>query len=161
MFCQKQNFLKYPNINACYCLPYHAICVCWNEAILSLTLITPPSALLKSRVFFLWAVTTDASPDKAPIVSAQLSVKGASPCPPLSCWANGYASALAAALFTCRPHCSHMQQGSVPASPHNPTSALPAKSNTPTSCYLFMYLFTLCMLELDIEVSVSGGSGVS
>lgn len=75
--------------------PYHmhTFCVCWHEASLSLTLITPLSAHFKETCILPVSCNSRCLPDKALIVSAQLSVKGASLCPcSCSCWANGSVS---------------------------------------------------------------------
>lgn len=79
-------------------------------------------------------------PDKALIVGAQLSVKGASPCPRLAAEQTDLPPLWAAGSGVRRPHCSHVQHRSTPASPHNPTSSLSARSDIPpTSSLLFIY----------------------
>lgn len=110
--------------------------VCWHEATLSLTLITPLSTLFKETCILPVSRNSRCLPDKAPIVGAQLSVKGASPCPPAQLLSKRI-------CVVHRPQRSHVQHRSTPAlSRNNPFSTLAAKSYIPpTSCVLFIYTF--------------------
>ena len=82
-------------------------------------------------------------PDKAPIVGAQLSVKGASPCPPLSCWANGSVSAVGRRQRRSRaslPPCAAQEHAGIhgPITPH-PHFLPRAMYTSATSPLLFIY----------------------
>lgn len=144
-------YIKYIILQMLPLKPYHmhTFCVCWHEASLSLTLITPLSALFKETCILPVSCNSRCLPDKALIVSAQLSVKGASLCPcSCSCWANGSVSTV-----DCQQQCSQGLTAAMcgtGAHQHRLiTPSLPrAKRDIPpTSCVLFIY-------TLDVEVDI-------
>lgn len=144
--------LKYPEKRDYMLLlkPDHirAFCVCWHEATRILTLITPLSALVKETCILPMSCNSRCFPDKALIVSAQLSVKGASPCPRSAAEQTDLSPLGATAVFARRPHSSYMQHRSAPASSHNN----PCLHFLPRVIHLQKTVFYIHALDVDVDI---------